>query len=140
MDAPERPIAPLISSLVDAAHDSHAERKLRHPLTQQYAMFEWQLQEAATERLQQTRSRRKTEDNMSLLRSINVGRLSGGGGAQPRNRRQTETDLSYSAGSGIVTSGARGPRARQSSSGLSFSCFDPDEGGDPTCNLEVRRK
>ena len=142
MGATERPLAPLVSSLVDAAHESHAERKLQHPMTQQYAMFEWQLQEVAAEMQQLARSRRKTEDDLSTF-----GRSDGGGGGLPSigwggsqasNRRQTDTDLSYS-GSGVLTGGMRGPRSRQSQSGVSSTSFNPDDGGDPTCNLEVRR-
>lgn len=138
----DRPLAPLISSLLDAAHESHADRKLQHPKTQQYAMFEWQLQEAAAERSQQQqrsgRSRRQTEDNVSLA-TVSAAGINGGSGGSAagfgaRPRRQTETDLSY-VGSG-ASKGLLGMQQRTSSaSGMSL--FDPDEGGLPTCNLEV---
>ena len=136
----DRPLAPLISSLLDAAHESHADRKLQHPKTQQYAMFEWQLQEAAAERSQQQRSgrsRRQTEDNVSVMTAGAAG-ISGGGSAAgfgARPRRQTDTNLSF-VGSAASKGLLQGVQQRISSaSGMSL--FEPDEGGMPTCNLEV---
>ena len=137
-----RPLAPRISSLIDAAHEAHSDKKLQHPKTQAYAMFEWQLQEAATERQEQTRSRRQTEDNLSII----GGRGGGGGGSSNRaslsgGRRVTDNSLGFMATGGGGTGGSlAGSRTsgmgRRASSGLSTN-FDAEEGGAPTCNLEV---
>ena len=122
MESIDRPLAPLISSLVDAAHESHSDKKLQHPKTQQYAMFEWQLQEAAAERQEQVRSRRQTEDNGSL------GSLGASNRSGPRGRRMTDTNTSFQGG---------GSMGQRMSSQGNLSNFDLDEGGPPTCNLEV---
>ena len=139
----DRPLAPLISSLLDAAHESHADRKLQHPKTQQYAMFEWQLQEAAAERSQQQRSgrsRRQTEDNVSVMTAGATG-ISGGCGSSAgfgaRPRRQTDTSLSFIGPGGGASKGLLQGMQQRTSSASGMSLFEADEGGMPTCNLEV---
>lgn len=41
-----RPVAPIIDTLLEAAHYRHQMRNLKHPFTYNYSMFEWRMQEA----------------------------------------------------------------------------------------------
>ncbi|GAX75917.1 hypothetical protein CEUSTIGMA_g3360.t1 [Chlamydomonas eustigma] len=110
----ERPIDPLISALIDAAHDGHYERTMQYPKTQQYSLFQWQLQEAAAARQQDVIKRR----------------TSGGlGGGSARN------SSSESLLGPRLTGGSA--RAGSLKNGLSEMSFALEEGGPPTSNLEV---
>ena len=44
---PERPLPDLMCTLVDAAHYAHDQRKVLHPQTYAYSMFQWRSKESA---------------------------------------------------------------------------------------------
>ncbi len=59
----QRPLGGLLNTLVDAAHQAHDNRKLLHPSTYAYSIFNWKVQEGAQ------RTGKATASEASLVRS-----------------------------------------------------------------------